>query len=247
MGPRVAPVEEAPFRLEVNGERLGVWTCTPEQLEAFAAGRLWTEGYAAASGDFLSIQVREESGIYVARARVPPARFALAQRERQERAAHGCGPLHYLRCAPELLRQRRRLLPLPPLETFPELFRALYAAADRYQDTGGVHAAALTDGKRLRFQAEDVGRHNVVDKVIGAALLTGQDPCRLGLVLSARVSADIALKCARAGIAWVASRSIPTSLAVEIAQAGALPLVARAAGKEARVFAAEPGPLEPAR
>jgi FdhD protein len=79
-----------------------------------------------------------------------------------------------------------------------------------------------------------------VDKAIGGGLLAGANLARLGLVLSARVSADIAAKAARAGLAWIASRSVPTTLAVEIAEAAGIPIIARAAGPEARVFAGAP-------
>ncbi|NIP78675.1 MAG: sulfurtransferase FdhD, partial [Gemmatimonadetes bacterium] len=82
----------------------------------------------------------------------------------------------------------------------------------------------------------EVGRHNGVDKTIGSALLAGSTLTTLGLLTTARISGEIAEKAARAGLAWVASRSVPTTLAVEIAAAAGLPLVARAPGKDVRVF-----------
>jgi FdhD protein len=81
-----------------------------------------------------------------------------------------------------------------------------------------------------------VGRHNGVDKAIGAALLAGADLGALGLLTTARISGEIAEKAARAGVAWVASRSVPTTLAVELAATAGLPLVARAGSPDARVF-----------
>jgi FdhD protein len=81
-----------------------------------------------------------------------------------------------------------------------------------------------------------VGRHNGADKAIGGALLAGSALRGLGLMTSARISGEIAEKAARAGLAWVASRSVPTTMAVEIASAAGIPLIARAAARDARVF-----------
>src|SRR5690606_14588328 len=83
------------------------------------------------------------------------------------------------------------------------------------------------------------------DKAIGAALLAGEDLGRMGLVLSARVTGEIALKAARCGVAWIASGSVPTTLALRIAAAAGFPIVARAADRDAHVYwppATEPRP-----
>jgi FdhD protein len=98
-----------------------------------------------------------------------------------------------------------------------------------------MHAAALTDGEQILFAIDEVGRHNAVDKVIGQAILAGTPTTGLGLILTARISGEIALKAARAGLGWIASRSIPTTLALEIAELAELPLLARATGREARL------------
>ena len=128
------------------------------------------------------------------------------------------------------------LLPLPALDVFPGLFRELYDRSPSRQTTGGHHTTALSDGSSLVHVHEVVGRHNGAEKAIGGALLSGESPGTFGMLTTARISGQIAEKAARAGLAWVASRSVPTTLAVEIAAAAGLPLVARAAGKDARVF-----------
>ena len=70
----------------------------------------------------------------------------------------------------------------------------------------------------------------------GAAVLEGADLRTLGLVTTARISGRIAAQAARAGLAWIASRSVPTTLALEIAGVAGIPVVARAPSPEARVF-----------
>ncbi|MBX6363725.1 MAG: formate dehydrogenase accessory sulfurtransferase FdhD [Gemmatimonadetes bacterium] len=227
-GDRTRAVEERRIRLEVNGRPVASWTYTPEHARALAAGWLLAEGFIDAAGDVHALEVEETPRGTVVRAAVEAERVAAAEALRRSRAAG------------DDVVPRAGAAPLPPLDAFPELFRALYAAAARYQDTGGIHAAALAraDGGRLLEVVEDIGRHNAVDKVIGLALLAGTGPSGLGLVLSARVSGEIAWKAARAGLGWVASRSVPTTLAVEIATAAGVPIVARAASKEPFVHAA---------
>jgi FdhD protein len=108
------------------------------------------------------------------------------------------------------------------------LFKALFARGARYRDTGGIHAAALTDGSDLVSHAEDIGRHNAVDKAIGIALLAERRPAGLGLLVTGRISAELAFKAARAGVVWVATPSVPSTLAVEIARRTGMLLMGRA-------------------
>ena len=95
----------------------------------------------------------------------------------------------------------------------------LHEAQTIFQDTGGTHAVALAspDGK-VFIHAEDVGRHNAMDKVIGRAVLTRQDLTGLVALLSGRISFEMALKCIRAGIPILAAVSAPTSMALELAR-----------------------------
>ena len=118
------------------------------------------------------------------------------------------------------------------------LLKSLFAACDEVSPEGGVHGAALSDGRTLHTPAVDVARHSAVHRAIGAVFLSGADLSQLGLLLTARISGPIALTAARAGLAWVASRSVPTSLAAAIALRAGLPLLARAAGRGAQRFGA---------
>lgn len=209
-------VEETPWWLEVNGERVARGTATPSGLERLAAGRLLVEGEIMGVDDLMSLTVVDEPpGCAGLRAIVPAERAAAAQQARAHRERHGCGERYFLTCAPESLTAGRPPETRPNLDIFPDLFRTLYASAEAYGRTGGMHSASLTDGTELLYRVDDVGRHSAVDKAIGWAVLERADRSALGLLLSARVSAAIAVKAARAGLAWVASRSIPTDLAVE--------------------------------
>jgi FdhD protein len=96
--------------------------------------------------------------------------------------------------------------------------KQLFQAATQYQRSRGIHGAALSDGTRLLIVAEDVGRHNAVDKVKGQALLEGVSTTDRILLSTGRVSSEMLLKAARMGVPVVASRTSPTEMAVALAE-----------------------------
>lgn len=235
----VAAVPEEVVRLRVNGAPVATWSCTPRALEALAAGRLLAHGFIRSADDLHALDVSpadDPGGGVTIRARVAAAGVTAAAEEREHRRAHGCGLRFLVTCRPDLLPVRPPGSPEPEAAAFPELFRALFDRSPSRDTTGGHHTVALVGPDGLLHVHEEVGRHNGVDKAIGGAILARDPLPRLGLLTTARISGEIAEKCARAGLAWVASRSVPTSLAVEIAGAAGLPILARAARPEARLF-----------
>jgi FdhD protein len=204
-------VEEAIVRLVMNGQAAVEWACTPTDLEALAVGRLYIEQQIV-SADQVHLDIRGD--------------------------AHDAIEIHArLEASTALLNApSREALAIPAGESFTQLFRAMFAAADTRYPDGGMHVAAATDGVSIIAQVEDVGRHNTIDKITGALLLAGQDPQHYGLLLSSRVSGLIASKAQRAGFAWIASRSIPTTMAAQIAHECAVPIIGRAASRDAHTY-----------
>lgn len=236
---RGATIEEIPVSVFVNGQRVVVGTCSPDGLETWAIGRLATEGYLTAMDDVRSITVSRSENARTVHVELSLPAAQNGEAERRHRSFTGCGVLHCLECAPHLLK-RSRTLRVPDATRLAELFHRLFESDKAHRETGGMHSAAITDGERLVFIAHDAGRHNAVDKVIGATIMNGAAPGELGLLLTARISADIAAKAGRAGLSWIASRSVPTSLAVRIAGRAGMPLIGRAVGKD--LFVHEPPP-----
>jgi len=223
-----AVVEEWPVWLEVNGEPAVTWMCTPDQLEELVVGWLHGEGYIASLDDLVQLRpCAPDLGFW---ADVKPERVAQVKGEKRKRVlASGCGAVATMLADPDAMAHSAPLRGDPPApETLRALFKQLFAAGARYNETGGIHAAALTDGATLVFHAEDIGRHNAVDKVIGAGVLARTPIAGRGLLVTGRISAELAFKAARAGLAWIATPSVPSTLALTIAERSGMVLVGRA-------------------
>lgn len=220
---RVVPVDEVVCRLEADARPVHTFHCTGERYVDLAVGWLIGEGLLDAQH---------------AAALTPPVEWSPN------------GPIvriDSIAIAKGLSHPDGRAVPTPeragPPGDLPRAFREMYARARRYHDSGGIHAAAIFRDRELVAFAEDVGRHNALDKAIGAAARAGCAPGECGLVTSARVSGEMARKAAQAGLGWIASRSVPTTLALSHAAAAGVTIVARAASPEARPFAPGARPL----
>ena len=221
-----AAVEETPVWLQVNGRPTVTWMCTPELLEELAIGWLHGEGYAGSIDEIHLRPCATDLGFW---AEVPQARVdAVLAEGRRPVLASGCGAVSTMLADPATVAAIPARGEPPGLERTRALFKRLFHLGERYAETGGIHAAALTDGAELLAHAEDIGRHNAVDKVVGAALLARRALPGLGLLVTGRISAELAFKAARAGLAWVATPSVPSTLAVEIARRSGMTLVGRA-------------------
>ncbi len=222
-----AVVEEVPVWLEVNGVPVVTWMCTPHLLEELVVGWLAGEGYLDAIDQVHLRPCATDLGFW---AELPPEQVArVREAGRRPVLASGCGAVNQYLADPKPGGRAPPPRGAPPeAERLRGLFKALFARGERYRDTGGIHAAALTDGNDLLAHAEDIGRHNAVDKVIGSMILARRPVAGLGLLVTGRISAELAAKAGQAGLAWVATPSVPSTMAVEIARQCGMVLVGRA-------------------
>ncbi|MGB9710474.1 MAG: formate dehydrogenase accessory sulfurtransferase FdhD [Thermodesulfovibrio sp.] len=116
------------------------------------------------------------------------------------------------------------------------LFKEFQEKSNLYRTTGCIHAAALADDREILFIAEDVGRHNAVDKVIGWALLNREGFRGKIMLVSGRISSEMALKAAKWRIPVIVSRTAPTSLAVELAQKANLTVIGFLRGSRFNIY-----------
>ena len=230
-----AIAEEVPVALSYNGQAFAVMMLTPRDLEDFALGFSLTEGIVAGAGDVTSVRRTDRlEGIELEIA-IPPERVeALARNERTLEGRSGCGL-----CGSRRLEQVVRQHPAVgagPRVTAAQLQSALDAMRARQrlnQATGATHAAAWADAAgAIVAVREDVGRHNALDKLVGALARDGFDPDAGFLLLTSRASYEMVMKAASARIAFVAAVSGATALAMSLAQSSGITLVgyARRAG-----------------
>jgi len=235
--------EEVPVAMLYNGRAFAVMMATPCDLEDFALGFSLGEGLIAHAGDLLDVDVHTRvEGIELAMTVSADAAGARFRDEsvRELPGRGGCG----LCGTRELENLLHSPAPIANATRFDAgaLRRALAALA-RHQPlnaaTGATHAAAWADAEgRIHRVREDVGRHNALDKLIGAMTRAGDDPAAGMLLISSRASYEMVVKAARAGIGFIAAVSAPTALAIELARGANLCLVgfARADGYNVYTF-----------
>lgn len=222
---------EAPIAIETNGIAYAVMMATPLDLEDFVTGFLMAEGLAEASevGPVAVHAVdNDEWGTgYVARVNLPEARLGpILERARRRVGDSSCGI-----CGIEGVEAALR--PLPKLtrasKATPEAIRRGLAAMRERQalgrETSATHAAAFCrpDGA-VEAVREDVGRHNALDKLVGALARQGVDPGDGFVVVTSRCSYELVEKTVRAGCPLLVAISAPTDLAVRRAKAAGLDL-----------------------
>ena len=220
-------VPEAPVALEFNGLSYAVMMATPAGLEDFATGFALAEGLAASATDISGIAIAEVEQGWIVRATLAGLGVEqLTARVRSRVAESSCGL-----CGIENLAEVARALPPVAAHSAIEpiaIFAALAALRDQQplaRLTGASHAAAfVTPEGAIVCLREDVGRHNAMDKLVGAMARAGR-ALTPGFILStARCSFEIVEKAVRGGAATLVTVSLPTSLAVERATAAGLSL-----------------------
>jgi len=236
--------QEVPVGLVFNGIAQAVMLASPADLEDFAHGFAWTEGLLDDLGALRSVDVVPGAqGIELHVTVSAAVEWRLRERRRTLEGRTGCGL-----CGAESLAQVRRVRPAlagaapADLRLQPRAVLAALADLPAHQAvqrlTGATHAAAWcsADGT-VRLVREDVGRHNALDKLLGAMWRAGM-PRHDGFVcITSRVSFEIVQKCLVAGVPALAAVSAPTALAVEMAQDGGVLLMGFARGSTLVAYA----------
>lgn len=213
--------EEVPVALEFNGISHAVMLATPLDLEDFALGFCLTEGILNSADELYAVEEEPSDQGVTLHMHISSASFeTLKLRRRAISGRTGCGL-----CGIDSLQQVVRALPPLPGRV-PVAPRAIAVGMSQMaaqqtlqQATGAVHAAAwCTAQGQLQWLREDVGRHNALDKLIGALARQGV-PAREGFFcITSRASFEMVQKTAAAGMGLLAAVSAPTTLAISTAQ-----------------------------
>jgi FdhD protein len=236
-----APIaEEVPVAFVYNGRSHAVMMSTPADLEDLAVGFTLTEEIVERASDIAKVEVvRYSKGIELQIDVPEHAARRLAERARALAGRTGCGL-----CGVEAIGdavRAPRLVGGPRVLDPEALWRAGAELVDHQpmnRDTNAVHAAgwASSDGS-LGIVREDVGRHNALDKVVGALARAGRDPRAGFIVVTSRASFELVQKATVAGVSLLAAVSRPTALAVRLAETSGLTLVGLLRGRTANIYA----------
>lgn len=210
-------VREYPLTIFLNDEELVTLLCSPKALDFLAYGFLLSEGIILDKKDIKAIKVNEEKGtvnVYTASQKDISGYF---MGKRMMTTGCGGGTVFYnthniKSCNPakeDLKVKAKKLL---------ALMKEFSTASEVFQNTGGVHSAALSDGNDILIYHEDVGRHNALDKVLGEAFSKDILFTDKLILTSGRISSEMLTKAAKRGISMVVSRSAPMDLALRIGE-----------------------------
>lgn len=225
---------EFPLTIILDDVELVTLLCTPSRMQQLAIGFLASEGLIERRADIKKVLVDEARGV----ARVETAgQRALEPGQMFKRfiasgcgrgvAFHSAGAQGYVRVESDMR---------VSASDISALAADFQHASPVFRATGGVHSAALCEGGKALLFADDIGRHNAVDKVFGEAILQGVETRDHVLITSGRISSEILLKVARRGVPVLVSRSAPTDQAVNVARDLGITLVGFVRGKRMNIY-----------
>ncbi|MFV0474562.1 MAG: formate dehydrogenase accessory sulfurtransferase FdhD [Pikeienuella sp.] len=232
--------EEVPVAFVFDGGTLAVMMASPHDIEDLAHGFALSEGVVASLDEIENFEIAaHERGVEARFWLTPARREALAARRRHMAGPVGCGL-----CGVDSLEEAMRPLPVVADPAWrisaaeaaagPERLRARQPLHDR---THAVHAAGfLRPEEGVVLAREDVGRHNALDKLIGAMARAGDDPAHGAFVMTSRVSVELVQKCAFAGCPCLIAASAPTAQALRLAEAAGITVAGFARGGLLEVF-----------
>jgi len=208
---------EKRLRISVNGKEILSLYCTPLMIRELVVGMLMTEDIikGAWCAERMTIEYGDEVAVDV------PAEGEVSM----DGAVITSGCIGGITFPKRLLLKKIDDEFTIKAERLKELFRRFQKASELYQLTGCVHSAGLSNGTDILCLAEDIGRHNAVDKIVGYGILENIPFKGKIMLASGRLSSEIVSKCAKWGIPMVASRTSPTSLALDIAEASGVSVV----------------------
>lgn len=226
---------ELPISLVLNGEPLVTLLCTPAELKELATGFLLSEGILQDRASLKKIEViDQENAVHIELGNLPADWHRMFE---TRTLSSGCGSgitfTHFRTEADQRIPYRGPMMTLGDVKGLLRAFRDISAL---YKETGGVHSAALSDGREILFFSEDIGRHNAVDKLIGRAFLNSIPLKDKILITSGRVTSEIVTKAGRNRFPVLISRAAPSCMAIDYAEDVGITLVGFARGNRMNLY-----------
>lgn len=213
-------IVEMPVSLTVNGAVWLSFMCTPVQLEALAVGFLFNEGIIETMNEVSDVRVCEHGDnvdVWLTHAAEQPTSW------RRTSGCTGGVTAVDLLAKPNVHFEVNRLKVQP--DAVGDLVEMLFESQELYRETGGVHTSALSDGEKVLLSAEDIGRHNTLDKIAGLCLMNNIRSESNILITTGRISSEMLQKAARMQVPILISRTSPSSLSIEMAERYGITLI----------------------
>jgi FdhD protein len=213
-------IVESPVSLTVNGEVWLTFMCTPVHLEAMSVGFLYNEGIIESMNEVEDVRVCEHGDnvdVWLNRSVEQPQSW-----RRTSGCTGGVTAVDALaRVDVSFDGDQTAVTP----EAIGQMVEMLVQSQKLYRATGGVHTSVLGDGNQIVFVAEDIGRHNTLDKIAGLCLMNDVWPERRILLTTGRISSEMLQKAARLKAPILISRTSPSSLSIEMAERYGITLI----------------------
>lgn len=226
---------ELPIRMVLNGKPLVTLLCTPSELQELATGFLLSEGLLHSRPSLKEVLFDERELVLQIVITDLPADWE--RMFETKTISSGCGSgitfTRFRTAGEKRIQAPPSILSVDDIRMMLSEFRSI---SSLYLETGGVHSAALSDGKSILFFSEDIGRHNAVDKLIGKAFLRGVNIENKILLTSGRVTSEIMTKAGRNRFPVVISRAAPSCMAVSYAEDMGITLVGFARGARMNIY-----------
>lgn len=215
--------EEAPVELRINSEKLVTFMCSPYDLKDLALGHLYTRGIISKKEDLDEVGACKDLKLIVATTskEVKDDLFTIPKV-----VLSGCGS-GALFDEKVMLKEKLIYSDKICLSRIKKVAIQMLESAVMYKNSGGMHSSAIGNLDGNFVSREDIGRHNAVDKAVGAALNNNFDLKNCVITTTGRLSLDMVLKAVATKIPVVATISIPSSLAIELAQKLGICLIGR--------------------
>ncbi|WP_412102670.1 formate dehydrogenase accessory sulfurtransferase FdhD [Priestia megaterium] len=212
-------VTEFPVTVKINEEEFVTMVCSPQYIEDMVIGYLASEGVIRAYKDIKNIWVQEKGGyVHVTIDKLNPY-FQNLQNKRYITSCCGASRQGFVFINDALTAKKMNGISVElSIKDCFQLMNKLQQSAATFQETGGVHNAAICDKNGFMLSRMDIGRHNALDKLYGYCLKHHISIRDKVVVFSGRISSEILLKVAKIGCEVVLSKSAPTELALNLAE-----------------------------
>lgn len=228
-------IVEKLLNIFVNYEFYAALMCTPSEEKELAVGFLFSEGIISSINSVESIEEKYDDRIcIVLENKICKDEFNV--KAQTSGCAKGSIKLTFLeedgieRIESDCKFYSKEIL---------NLMKAFNTKSDLFKQTGGVHSCSICSSKDIIFFSEDIGRHNALDKVIGKAVMTNTVLKDKLLMTTGRISSEMIIKSAKAGIPIIVSHSAPSDLALRIAKAANITLIGFARGNRMNIYSCD--------